>query len=92
MNSARTRRWWTAFLLGVGTTIAVIAAWSSLVAPPAALAQVPDSGAQRQEMIKELRESNRKLMEIAGLLREIRDDARRAQTGSPTQPPTPQRP
>jgi hypothetical protein len=57
-----------AVMIGVGL-------WMTLRGTPA-LAQVPDSGAQRNEMLAELRESNRKLSEIATLLREIRDAQR----------------
>jgi hypothetical protein len=55
---------------------------STTATPRLALAQVPDSGLQRQQMIEELRASNRKLDEIAGLLREIRD-ARAAEEKKP---------
>lgn len=41
--------------------------------PQTARAQIPDSGAQREVMIQELRTANQKLTEIAGILREIRD-------------------
>lgn len=71
MNTARYT--WTALL--AGGTIATLALWLISFAPPpqSALGQVPDAGLQRQQMIEELRLSNRKLDEIAGLLREIRD-------------------
>ena len=92
MRTALRIRWGPGFLLGVATTAAVVAAWIGLSRPPAAWAQVPDSGAQRMEMIKELREGNRKLMEIAGLLREIRDDARKVHAASQLPASGPQRP
>jgi hypothetical protein len=47
--------------------------WPGLAAPRVAYAQIPDSGAQLNEMIKELRVSNQKLTDIAAVLREIRD-------------------
>ena len=63
----------SAYVLGAATVLAGVLMWSGLSAPRVAYAQVPDSGSQRNEMIKELRTSNQKLTEIAGLLREIRD-------------------
>ncbi len=71
------RRFPIAFVAGVLTTLAALWLWNSLPAPPAALAQVPDSGAQRNEQIAEQRITNQKLTEIAGLLREIRDQGRK---------------
>ena len=59
--------------LGVLVVLAVAICGYALFAPRVALAQLPDSGAQRNEMIRELQDSNRKLAEIATLLREIRD-------------------
>jgi len=73
------------FLLGVVATMLVGSLWLYLTAPPPAFGQLPDSGAQRQEQIKEQKEANRKLAEIADLLRDIRDDARKeraAKSGS----------
>jgi hypothetical protein len=78
-NSARA--WWPGFLLGAGTVGLVAALWLGLGGPPSALGQIPDSGAQRADMIKELRDSNRKLAEMADLLRDIRDDARKERGG-----------
>lgn len=74
LNYARSGRgFW--FGCGLGAAIILLAGllWQGLGSPPAALAQVPDSGQQRNEMIKELRISNEKLTEIADLLRQIRD-------------------
>jgi len=65
------------FVLGVAVALVGVVAWSALTSPRAALGQVPDSGAQRNDMIKELQESNKKLGEIAGLLREIRDQGKK---------------
>jgi len=67
------RGFWPAYLLGGLTVLAAGLLWQGLARPPAAYGQVPDSGAQRNEMIIELRTSNQKLAEIATLLREIRD-------------------
>ncbi len=67
------RGFWAAYMLGGLTVLAAALLWQGLGRPTAAYGQVPDSGAQRQEMIVELRASNQKLSEIAGVLREIRD-------------------
>ncbi len=74
---------WGAALLAVSGAL-----WLGIRPPAPAYAQVPDSGAQRLEMIKELQTTNASLAEIAGLLREIRDDARKARDASakPKQP------
>jgi hypothetical protein len=78
----RQTRWWRwlggrGFVVGVAAALVAVAAWSALTAPRVALGQVPDSGAQRNDMIRELQESNKKLGEIAGLLREIRDQGKK---------------
>jgi hypothetical protein len=67
------RRFWPAYLLGGLTVLAAGLLWQGLARPPAAYGQVPDSGAQRYEMITELRTSNQKLTEVVALLKEIRD-------------------
>ena len=59
----------SAYVLGAATVLAGVLMWSGLSAPRVAYAQVPDSGSQRNEMIKELRTSNQKLTEIATCLR-----------------------
>jgi len=70
---------WRACLLAAAAVLLGLVLWSELWSPPAALAQSPpDAGAQRLEMIKQFETMNAKLGEIAGLLREIRDDARKA--------------
>jgi hypothetical protein len=72
-----------AYLLATITVACVgVLAWG-LAPPPSAGAQVPDSGAQRLRMIAQLRTSNEKLTEIAGLLREIRDQRAPARPGDP---------
>lgn len=56
--------------------LSVIGAWGllkPLIDPPRAYGQVPDAGAQRAEMIAELKQSNKTLNESVSLLREIRD-------------------
>jgi len=64
---------WAAYVLGGLAVLAAGLLWQGLGRPPAAYGQVPDSGAQRLEMINELRTSNQKLTEVVALLREIRD-------------------
>jgi hypothetical protein len=66
-------RGWSAYVIGGAAVLLAGLLWQGLSAPPAALAQIPDSGSQRLEMIKELQISNQRLAEITGLLREIRD-------------------
>jgi hypothetical protein len=60
------------YALGCVTTLVVGLLWQGFATRPA-YGQIPDSGAQRLEMIQELQASNKKLTEIAGYLREIRD-------------------
>lgn len=62
-----------AFALGAMAMLAIVAVWSALQSPPAAVAQIPDSGAQFQQLIAEARLTNAKLSEIAATLLEIRD-------------------
>ena len=64
---------WSAYVLALATVLAGLLLWHGLSSPRAAYGQIPDSGAQFNEMIRELRTSNEKLTEIAGLLRDIRD-------------------
>jgi hypothetical protein len=71
--SARSHRFWAAYLLGGLTVVIAGLLWQGLGRPPTAYAQVPDSGAQRYEMINEQRTTNQKLTEVVTLLREIRD-------------------
>jgi hypothetical protein len=64
---------WSSYALALGTVLAGLLLWQGLSSPRAAYAQIPDSGAQFNEMIREMRTSNEKLTEIAKLLRDIRD-------------------
>lgn len=77
MQLVRNHRFGTGFLLGSAGVLSVGALWFALSSPPPAYGQIPDAGAQRNEVIQELRTNNRTLTEIAGLLRDIRDDARK---------------
>jgi hypothetical protein len=73
MSTERAKgRIWSAYLLGAVTVFAATILATGLT-PRAAQAQIPDSGAQRNAMIKELNATNKKLGEIIVLLREIRD-------------------
>ncbi len=71
-GSWRTQRLWTAYLLGVLTVAGAMLLTQGL-APRPAYAQLPDSGAQRNEMILEQKATNQKLTEILAVLKEIRD-------------------
>ena len=62
-----------AMYAGAAIAALVLIIFCLVPSPRTAQAQVPDSGLQRQQMIDELRASNRKLEEIAALLRDIRD-------------------
>lgn len=74
MSSTQARRRFRAsYIAGGITVLAAVLLWQGLSTPRPAYAQVPDSGRQRKEMIDELRTANKKLTEIAGLLRQIRD-------------------
>lgn len=66
------RRFWPAYVCGAATMLAAVVLGQGLLAT-SANAQIPDSGAQRYAMIKELEKANKKLAEIADVLREIRD-------------------
>ncbi len=86
---------WPAYLLGAATMLFGLVLYRTAAAPPAALAQIPDSGAQRVAMLAELRGMNQKLGEIAATLRQIRDqkagdkpaaDAGKARRRSRTRP------
>ena len=92
MRIARQRHFWQSFLFGAGTIILVGALWLTMSSPPPAYGQIPDSGAQRIEMIKELRAMNSKLDEISGYLREIRDDARKQMSAKDKDADKPKRP
>jgi len=66
------------FLLGVAVTLGGLLAYQSLLQPPPAYAQIPDSGAQRERMIRELVTVNQRLTEIVATLKDIRALQRRA--------------
>ena len=60
-------------VIGAGLTLGVVLVWQALTAPPPALAQVPDAGLQRIEMIQQMKLQTQKLDIMIGLLKEIRD-------------------
>lgn len=72
-NGASARRFRPAYLLGIATAIGFAAMVGAIARPPAALAQIPDAGAQRIQMLREQQTTNQKLTEVVALLREIRD-------------------
>ncbi len=87
MQNSNNRRPWAAALAGAVAVAVAGWLWSGVAAPRVAYAQIPDSGEQRNEMINELRTANKKLTEITGLLREIRDvqvGAKRAPEAKPS--------
>lgn len=92
MNVERRNRSWPGFLLGAFTVLAVGVMWLNLTAPPPAFGQLGDAAGQRNEMVKELRGVNQRLSEIAGILKEIRDDARRDGDAEGAKSPKPKRP
>lgn len=67
------RRFRPTYLLGIVTAIGLAAMVGAVARPPTALAQIPDSGAQRIRMLNEQKITNQKLTEVVTLLREIRD-------------------
>jgi cell division protein FtsB len=88
----RNRRFWFPFTLGLAAMLFVGLLWRGADLPPPAYGQVPDSGAQRNEMIQQLRATNQKLTEIVKLLTEIRDQQEGAEPAKRTQRPQGQRP
>lgn len=70
-------------LIAVGILVAM---WAGR--PNSAIAQIPDSGAQRQEMLAEQRLTNQRLAEIIAVLREIRDQNAVARPERPTRTTT----
>lgn len=64
---------WRGYLLGLATLVLAGLLWQAVIQPPAVYAQIPDSGAQRNHMIKEQAVTNQKLTQVVDLLREIRD-------------------
>ena len=73
MTLKSNRRYWSAYVLGVATALMAGVLWLGVSSPPPAYGQVPDSGAQRQRMIREMVTTNQKLGEVVDLLKQIRD-------------------
>jgi hypothetical protein len=84
MHREVTRRPWLAALT-IAACVVVIAGTVSGPSGGGAYAQLPDSAAQRIEMLQELRLMNKQLADIAAVLREIRDRA----PGAPAAPENP---
>lgn len=83
---------WPPLALGGGMVLTAALLWQGFAAPRSALAQVPDSGAQRNAMIKELQAANTRLREISGLLKDIRDLEKAAAKKADKEAPPPRRP
>ena len=67
------QRLWPAYALGAVTVLAAGLLWQGLASPRPAYAQPFDAALQRNKMIEELQVANKKLAEMSGYLREIRD-------------------
>jgi len=70
----------------VGAVGLFVGVWLLAVRPAPATAQIPDSGRQRVEMIRELREINQQLKEVTKLLKDIRDQGREKTPKPPGRP------
>ena len=92
MTLKSNRQYWSAYALGVGTALMVGTLWLGVNSPPPAYGQVPDSGAQRQRMIKEMVTTNQKLTEAVNLLKQIRDQGAGDTSAKEPRPPAPRRP
>ncbi len=80
---------WLAYACGILTVVAAAAGWQALT-PRTAYAQAPETGAQRNEIVAELKISNQKLGEILAVLKEVRDlgvPGKVAPVRSPVDPP-----
>lgn len=73
MDARTTDRYWRGFAVGGIAFLAIGVLWLGLGQPQPAYAQVPDSGAQRMQMIHEQQLTNQKLDTIVKLLTDIRD-------------------
>lgn len=70
----------TLLIAGLAAALVLVLAGRAFE-PRAALAQVPDSGAQRVEMIAELRQLNEQVKALTAVVKEIRE-----QTKPPKEP------
>jgi hypothetical protein len=83
---------WRGFVIGGVMLVALALIWQGLSRPTPAYAQIPDSGAQRDRMIHEMVTTNKKLTEIANLLKEIRDQSAAEAPGQKPAKPNSRRP
>ena len=84
-RSYRSRHFWSVYFLGMLTIAVAAVAWNGL-SPRPAYAQLPDSGAQRNELIAEQRATNQRLTEILAVLKDIRDQGVPGKTPTPAPP------
>lgn len=75
MDAHTTDRYWRGFAVGGIVFLAIGMLWLGLGQPRPAHAQVPDSGAQRMQMIREQQFTNQKLDVVIKLLTDIRDQS-----------------
>lgn len=75
MDARTTDRFWRGFAVGGITFLAVGILWFGSAQIRPAFAQVPDSGAQRMQMIREQQFTNQKLDVVIKLLTDIRDQS-----------------
>jgi hypothetical protein len=73
MDARMSDRFWRGFVVGGIAFLAIGMLWLGTGQPRTALAQVPDSGAQRLQMIHEQQLTNQKLDIVVKLLTDIRD-------------------
>jgi hypothetical protein len=91
-NLPQPRSFWHGFLIGGAALLLFGLLWQGVSQPPPAYAQVPDSGAQRERIIKEAVATNQKLTEVVDLLKQIRDQNRDNSPAEQRQKPATQRP
>lgn len=94
MNKAHSSPgFWRGYVLGGATLVLLGLLWQFVSQPPpAAYAQVPDSGAQRNRMIQEMVTSNKKLTQIVDVLKQIRDQCASETPAKKPGTPPPARP
>jgi lipid-A-disaccharide synthase-like uncharacterized protein len=73
MSDQKKRASWSLIAFSGALLLVGVLLGQGLLTPRAAQAQIPDSGAQLNAMITEMKTTNQKLTEVVGLLKEIRD-------------------